>query len=152
MEVMFEQSPEAKAKGIHAPSKGNSTDSGFDIFCPCDLVLSPGERKTVGLAIKFKLLEGEFGSISMEAQIRPKSGRSKGGFDVELGTIDNGYRNYVGATITNTTNKDYAITKNEKICQIVFVPVFNNVQLVDGHVDATTERALGGFGSTGLTK
>ena len=154
--IEFEQSEYAIKEDVNPPCKGHATDSGFDIFNPRTFLLDPGQRITINLEVRFKLLEkpiyiaDNFCQIIMEAQIRPKSGRSKNGIDVELGTIDNGYRGFVGATITNTTKLDEIIYKNEKICQIVFAPICNNIELAKSKIDNDTARGDGGFGSTTL--
>ncbi len=150
MRITYEQSPEAVANGVHAPEKGHHDDSGFDIYAPHDIELSAGERKTVDLQVKFELEAPGLAFVGMEAQVRPKSGRSKAGIDVELGTIDQGYRNYIGATVTNTGAAPATIRRNEKLCQVVFAPVFNTVELTAGKVGDGTSRGLGGFGSTGI--
>jgi len=153
MEIIFQQSDEAVKSGINIPSKANSTDSGFDIFSPEDFLLNPKERTTINLQIRFALIQSQdipLPGLGLEAQIRPKSGLSKKGIDVEIGTIDNGYRGWIGVTITNTTGQSIGIKKNTKICQLVFTPIFNNIYLSLGTVSEETERGTGGFGSSGL--
>lgn len=121
---------------ISLPQKANKYDSGFDLFTNDDYVFKAGERKTISLDIKFKIklpwymMFMKLFGLGIEAQIRPKSGRSKNGWDIELGTVDEPYRGYVGATITNNFDTKRVLTAGEKICQIVFVPVFNNIKLV----------------------
>jgi dUTP pyrophosphatase len=153
MEIIYQQSDEALKNKINPPQKAYFSDSGFDIFSPIDFELYPNERKTIDLQVKFELLSFQnipVVSIGMEAMIRPKSGRTKSGLDIKIGTIDNTYRGYVGATVVNTTKNLIKIQKNEKICQIVFMPVFNSVKIIPGKVKENTDRSTGGFGSTGL--
>lgn len=158
MTIIFSQSPEAIANEIKTPAKAHEYDSGFDLFSPISYALRPGERATINLQIKFALPKELPVSVSLisnlgmtvEGQIRPKSGRSKAGLDVELGTIDNDYRGYVGVTVTNTTHETIIIGQNEKLCQLVFAPVFFSVGMVAGTVDAETERGTTGFGDSGL--
>ena len=141
---------------ISLPNKANKLDSGFDLFTNDNYTFMPGERKTISLDIKFKIkmpwymLFLKLFGLGIEAQIRPKSGRSKNGWDIELGTVDEPYRGFVGATITNYSKQKRILTEGEKICQIVFVPVFNNIKLVRGNVDENTSRGSNGFGSTGV--
>ena len=158
MHIIFEQDAEHFARGIHQPEKANSTDSGIDLYLPIDVEVNDGNRMTVNLGIKFDIklpialrFLKLFG-LGIEAQIRPKSGRSKAGIDVQLGTVDEAYRNFVGVTIFNNTGKTLKLSANEKICQVVFVPVFNRVTIKEGKVNINTERGLNGFGSSGLTK
>ena len=161
MIINFEQSPEAIKNNIKIPSKAHGSDSGFDIFCPVDLRLIPFQRMTVDLQIKFELkdlnefiglpfMDIKILGLQMEGQIRPKSGRSQNGVDIEIGTIDNGYRGYIGCTVSNTTRTVININKNEKICQIVFAPVFTGIGLIAEKVDINTSRSTRGFGSSGI--
>lgn len=154
MVINYEQSPEAIIAGIKPPAKAHDTDSGFDIFSPVTLFLMPNERCTVNLQVRFAI-PTDFAMcgiypIGIEGQIRPKSGRSRAGIDVELGTIDAEYRGYVGATITNTTLDIVKIEANEKLCQLVFAPVIREIVLEAGKVATDTERGEKGFGATGL--
>jgi len=156
MKIIFEQSNFARMIDIHKPEYAHpNSDSGFDIFSPQCIDLKPGERYTIDLNVKFKIpipwwmkLLG----MSVELHVRPKSGRSKAGLEVSFGTIDNGYRNFIGATIHNYNSDIISIQKNEKICQVVVVPVFTRVKLIEGLVPADTARSLKGFGATGLFK
>lgn len=156
MKIIFEQNSFSAMTNVHKPEYAHpDSDSGFDIYSPVSVRILPNERVTVDLAVKFdiprpwwmKLL-----GLSVELQVRPKSGRSKAGIEVSLGTIDNGYRNFIGATIHNYSNEEIEIKANQKICQVVVMPVFTRVKLIKGVVNADTKRGLGGFGSSGLTK
>ena len=64
------------------------------------------------------------------------------------GTIDAGYRNEWGAIVVNLSNKAITLNKGDKICQFIIR------KLVDYELEpveelSDSERALGGFGSTG---
>jgi deoxyuridine 5'-triphosphate nucleotidohydrolase len=153
---MFKIVYETQSHEAQEIEKGYMTDSGYDAFAPEIITLRPDERQTINLGIKFKLklpwymfcfrLMG----LGIEAQIRPKSGRTQAGIDVKLGTIDEAYTGYCGVTVVNTTRKKIVIEKDKKICQIVFVPVFNRIKLVAGTVEDSKTRGSGGFGSTGI--
>ena len=157
MKILFKQSPKAMVKLIQGPQKGFPTDSGWDLRAPETITLKKGERQTVDLetqfqievtGLKMKILN--FFGIGIEGQIRPKSGRSMNGLDVEIGTVDESYTGSVRCTITNTTNKTIKIEEEEKLCQIVFIPVFNRLQVVRGTVKQSKTRGSDGFGSTSL--
>jgi dUTP pyrophosphatase len=144
---------EKKDRHIIDLNKANSNDSGYDAYTDSEIILMPGERVTTSLGLKFELKLPwylKLLGIGIEAQVRPKSGRSKSGIDIELGTVDEGYRGFIGATITNTTKNKFLATEGEKICQIVFVPVFNKIKLKVGKVNEQTERGSSGFGSSNL--
>jgi dUTP pyrophosphatase len=160
MKLIYQQTQIGIDNKIHAPEYAHANDSGMDIYSPTEVILKPGARVTVNLEVKFKIqspllfkLLNYFGvGLGVELHVRPKSGRSKSGVEISLGTIDEGYRNSCGATIHNFSNEKVVIKMNEKLCQIVAVPVFNKTSLIYGAVDAGTERGLGGFGSTSLHK
>jgi len=151
---MFRVTYETKDEGQTGISKAYPTDSGFDIYSHSVITIKKGERTTYDTGIKFQIklpwyltFLHLFG-VGIEAQIRPKSGRSKTGIDVELGTVDEPYTGFTGVTITNTTKKEFTFLKGEKIAQIVFVPVFNRIKVVKGKVEDTKTRGANGFGST----
>ena len=157
MIILFAQNESVAFKEIQGPQKGFKTDSGWDLRAPEKITLKKGERQTVNLKVKFQIEVSSwkmkilnFFGIGIEGQIRPKSGRSKNGLDVEIGTVDEPYTGWVGCTITNTTNKTVVIEENEKLCQIVFVPVFNRINVIRGKVEENKTRGSGGFGSTKL--
>lgn len=159
MKLVYQQEETQKNK-VYQPEYAHPGDSGMDIYCPFDIAIPAKSRVTFPLNVKFKItipfifkILNLFGAgLGVELQVRPKSGRSKSGIEVSLGTIDQGYRNFCGATIHNFNDKIIQIQQNEKICQIVVVPVFNKVKLISGIVNVDTERGLGGFGSTSLHK
>ena len=135
--------------------KGHSNDSGFDLYTPAKLSIKAGQRITLNLQTRFAIPKLNFilrlFGFGIEGQIRPKSGRSKSGLDAEFGTIDQAYRGYVGVTLTNTTGKLMKFAAGEKICQIVWVPVFNKIKMTHtDEFDINTARGENGFGSTGL--
>ena len=156
MKIVYELN--SQIPGVISPAKGHFNDSGIDVFTTEAFTLKNGERATIPLNIRFAL---EFPwymkflhlfGIGIEAHVRPKSGRSMKGIEISLGTIDEGYRNFTGATVANFSGQKQVFNSGEKICQIVFMPTFNRVKLVEGKVDTETSRGLGGFGSTGLEK
>ena len=109
------------------------------------LELKPLERKLVPTGLKIELEHG------YEAQVRPRSGLSiKHGITLIncVGTIDEDYRGEVCVPIVNISNETYTIQPDERIAQMVIMPYlraeFSEVQSLD-----ETERAAGGFGSTG---
>lgn len=81
-----------------------------------------------------------------EAQIRPRSGMSKKGHFVSLGTIDSDYRGEVKANMWSIL--PYRVKKGDRVAQIFFGPAPKVDFEVVFNLD-DTERGTGGFGSTG---
>ena len=73
------------------------------------------------------------------------------GITVSAGVIDNGYRGEIMILLTNNGKEPYKIDADQKIAQMIPVPVTAwEVTEVDDLSD--TDRGDGGFGSTGSHK
>ena len=139
-----------KVKKVHEdaiiPNYAHIGDAGLDLFSIEEKLLNPGDSALIKTGIKIELPE------QTEAQIRPRSGLAlKHGITVlnTPGTIDEGYRGEIGIILINHGKKDFLVEKNMKIAQMVVKPVwYVNVEEVKELSD--TERAEGGFGSTGV--
>lgn len=127
----------------------------FDLLANEDITIEPRKIGSVDTGLIFCL------PFDYELQARPKSGRSKEGCHVELGTIDGDYRGIVFATIYNFTDEQIVIKRGEKICQgridkLSFIPrngdKFIKVKSTDEFDPElkNTSRGDKGFGSSGI--
>lgn len=127
------------------PNYAHIGDAGLDLFSIEEKLLKPGDSTLIKTGIKIELPE------QTEAQIRPRSGLAlKKGITVlnTPGTIDEGYRGEIGIILINHGKEDFVVEKHMKIAQMVVKPVwYVNVEEVKEL--SNTERAEGGFGSTG---
>lgn len=108
--------------------------------------LAPLERKLIGTGLHIALPQGT------EAQVRPRSGLAyKHGITVlnSPGTIDADYRGEIKVLLVNLSNQGFTINDGERIAQLV-IAKHETVQLQQVDVLEETERAAGGFGSTGV--
>ena len=107
--------------------------------------LKPLERKLIPTGLKIELEHG------YEAQIRPRSGLSiKHGITLIncVGTIDEDYRGEVCIPIVNISNETYTIQPQERVAQMIITRVEQaKIEVVTELTQ--TQRAEGGFGSTG---
>jgi dUTP pyrophosphatase len=106
----------------------------------------PGEVVTIPTGIAIEMEPGFF------AQICPRSGATKAGLLVQLGTIDSDYRGElkVQATFVSCYGKDscYYLNSGDRIAQLVFRRAIDvGFEAVDAL--SSTARGEGGFGSTG---
>ena len=89
-----------------------------------------------------------------EIQIRPRSGlAAKNNISVlnTPGTIDSDYRGEIKIILFNHGAKEFEVKKNDRIAQMVLVPILKiDFEEVDNLPD--TVRGTGGFGSTGVWK
>lgn len=117
------------------------------------IIIGPGGRGLFPCGFRIILRE------SMEAQIRPRSGRAliEGlGMVNSVGTIDSDYRGVVGCILMNYSDGDIIICDKEKIGQMILAPFmvassFKILELSAFMEDSPSDRGEGGFGHTGNT-
>jgi dUTP pyrophosphatase len=99
-------------------------------------------RCLINLGFAIELPEG------YEAVIRPRSGLTKRGLDVAIGTVDADFRDEVKCQIINNTGGDFDINNLDRICQMK-IQKAERFEFVEVEELSETDRK-GGFGSTGL--
>ena len=133
---------------IELPSYAHDGDAGCDLYATASVVLqSGGGRKVIPTGIAVAIPAGYAGLII------PRSGlAAKRGITVlnAPGLIDSGYRDELGVILVNTNRtQPQTIKRGDRIAQLVIQKVEEvNWVLVDEL--SATERAGGGFGSTGI--
>ena len=121
------------------PERAHYNDAGADVFSLNDYTIKPGETLKVPLGIGLEIPDGHVGFIF------PKSGLSSQGLVSELAPIDSGYRGEIHAILTNNSGSKIMIHKNQKIGQLVILPVV----LAEFSENLGENRGTGSFGSTG---
>ncbi|MFM7602015.1 MAG: dUTP diphosphatase [Pseudanabaena sp.] len=143
------QTVEIKFQKLHPeaiiPSYAHIGDAGADVYSVAEVTLQPQQRVAIptGLAVDIP--------IGYEIQVRPKSGLAlKHGITVlnSPGTVDAGYRGEIQVIVINLGTEAYTFAKGQKIAQLVLKPVIQALY-VEGEL-GTSDRGVGGFGSTGL--
>ena len=134
-------------EGLPVPAYETAEAAGMDIPAAVDgeITLAPGARQLVPSGFAIALPAG------YEAQIRPRSGLAlKHGVTIvnAPGTIDADYRGEIGVILINLGDRPFAISRGQRIAQLVVAPV-TRAQLQSVDVLPETERGSGGFGSTG---
>ena len=106
-------------------------------------LINPGERILVKTGIQVAIPEGHFGNI------KDRSGNAfNHGIHVLGGVIDEKYRGEIGVILVNLSKKDFKISKNDRIAQMI-ISEYKKVNIE--HVDELNEtnRNKDGFGSSG---
>ncbi len=131
--------------GLPLPIYATAHAAGLDVVAAEDHVLEPGARAAIATGFAIAIPEG------YEVQVRPRSGLAlRHGITClnTPGTIDADYRGEVKVILANLGAEPFAITRGERIAQLVPAPVqraaFEEVEELD-----ETARGTGGFGSTG---
>ena len=136
------------ASDLALPSYATEGAVGIDIAAAIDKprCLQPGAIMAIPTGFAIELPTG------YEAQIRPRSGLAlKHGVTIANapGTIDSDYRGEIAVILINNGNRGFTITRGMRIAQMVFAAVTTATPIEVDDLD-DTERAAGGFGSTGL--
>lgn len=122
--------------------------AGMDL-CACldePVILAPSERKLIPTGFAMSLPEG------FAAFIYPRSGlASKKGITLPncVGVIDSDYRGEVKVALVNISDTAFEINNGDRIAQMVISEVKRVILKEEEELDLT-ERAGGGFGSTGV--
>jgi len=134
--------PEAKL-----PSYKTKGSSGMDLMALVEdkIIVKPNSSELIPTGLSIAIPE------DLEIQIRPRSGlAAKHSISVlnTPGTIDSDYRGELKIILYNHGNKDFIVNKDDRVAQMVLVPVLK-VDFEEVEELPETVRGSGGFGSTG---
>ncbi len=139
----------ANGAGLPLPAYQSVGAAGLDLLAalaPATTVtLAPGARRLIPTGIALLMPPG------YEGQVRPRSGlAAKFGVTVlnSPGTIDSDYRGEVSVILINHGEEPFAISRGDRIAQLVFAPVIQAKLFATEQLEET-ERGANGFGSTG---
>jgi len=111
-----------------------------------DVIIPSGEIRMIPTGIAIELPH------NTEAQVRSRSGLAiKKGIAVVngIGTIDEDYRGEICVGLINHSKVDFTVQRGDRIAQMAIMEVLKpEIVIADDLSD--TERAAGGFGSTGV--
>ncbi|MDB5196236.1 MAG: deoxyuridine 5-triphosphate nucleotidohydrolase [Flaviaesturariibacter sp.] len=129
------------------PAYATAGSAGMDLcaFLPASLLLRPMERMLVPTGLYLQIPEG------YEGQVRPRSGLAiRQGITClnSPGTIDSDYRGELKVILINLSAEAQVIEPGDRIAQLVFQKV-EKAEWVETDKLTKTDRAEGGFGSTG---
>lgn len=133
--------------GAVLPTYGSKEAAGADLYAclenPIEIV--PGETCFVPTGLSMELPKGTAGLIFARSGLACKRGLAPAN---KVGVIDSDYRGEFIVALHNHSNQTETVCSGERIAQLVIVPVLTpGFAEVDSLSD--TERASGGFGSTG---
>ena len=130
------------------PFRATPGSAGMDLYACIDepITLGGGEKAVIptGIAI-------EFPSAELGAFIFARSGLAiKHGIGLlnSVGVIDSDYRGEICVGVINQLKEEYTIQPDERIAQLVIMPV-SLITPVEAEELDDTQRGAGGFGSTG---
>jgi len=109
------------------------------------LILLAQTTTAVDTNIAFEIPTGTF------AKIESRSSMAKKGINAVGGVCDAGYTGNIIVQLQNTTTSDYSIQRNDKIAQIIFLPLvsIDKLQRVQTRDELkASSRSTKGFGSS----
>jgi dUTP pyrophosphatase len=133
---------------VPIPGYQTSGSAGLDLCAALNapVLLAPGQHRLFPTGICVEIPDG------FEGQVRPRSGLAlRHGITVlnAPGTVDSDYRGELGVVLVNHGPTPVEIKPLDRIAQLVIAPVIQvDVELVS--VLSETDRAAGGYGSTGV--
>lgn len=145
--IKFKRLPGAPHQ-VTPPRKQTAGAAGADVCAanPQPIVIPPRGRAAIPTGIALAIPPG------CEVQIRPRSGLAlKHGIILpnSPGTIDSDYRGELKVILMNLGEKPFTVAAGDRIAQLVAARVLD-VSWTEVEELDDTERADGGFGSTGL--
>jgi dUTP pyrophosphatase len=131
------------------PSYKTVGSAGIDLIACIDypLILAAGKNNLIktGLAINIQdpglvAVVASRSGLCLNNQIRVGQG---------MGIIDSDYHGEIGVILQNDGADDYTVQPGERIAQLLFMPVVQVAFKFVSEFSTATQRADGGFGSTG---
>ncbi|XP_058059837.1 deoxyuridine 5'-triphosphate nucleotidohydrolase [Anopheles bellator] len=126
------------------PTKGSAKAAGYDLKSAHDYTVPARGKQLVMTDIQVHVPEGCYGRVA------PRSGLAVKNFiDVGAGVVDEDYRGNVGVVLFNHAETDFVVKRGDRIaqfiCERIAYPELEELPALN-----ETERAAGGFGSTGI--
>ena len=129
------------------PTYGSNEAAGADLYAclPESVTIQPGESAWIPTGIAMELPVGYVGLIFARSSMGVKRGLAPAN---KVGVIDSDYRGEIRVVLYNHSKEAQIVEPGERVAQIAVMPVITpGFELVDELTD--TQRAAGGFGSTG---
>lgn len=130
-----------------APYKAHPTDAGYDLFSVETIIIPCGQKAIIDTGIAIEISDG----LECYARVAPRSGlAAKHNIDVFAGVVDASYRDSIKVILFNHGTKEFCVNKGDRIAQMIFERIYSpELQEVTYEDLTTTERGVGGFGSSG---
>ena len=129
------------------PSYQTSGSCGIDLYCSNneEIIIEPGEMKKINTGLRIEIPYGFFGAIYPRSSTGVKKQLMLAN---TVGVIDSDYRGEIMIFMYNYGNYAQAITKGDRLAQLVIQPYERcEIEKVDKLEE--TDRGESGFGSTG---
>ena len=129
------------------PTYGSNGAAGADLYAcmPETVTIPSGESVWISTGIALEVPEGCVGLVYARSSLGVKRGLAPAN---KVGVIDSDYRGEIKVVLFNHSKLPQTVEPGERIAQFLITPVFTP-EYVESEELSDTERAGGGFGSTG---
>jgi dUTP pyrophosphatase len=128
------------------PTRAYAHDAGLDLYALESLELAPGERAAVRTGIAVEIPRGQAGLVLPRSGLAERHGIA---LVNAPGLIDSGYRGELRVLLLNTDPAaPFSVAAGDRIAQLVLVKI-EAPGVAEVQELASSERAAGGFGSSG---
>lgn len=137
-----------KRENAILPKRATEGSAGFDLYACLEekLVIKSGERCKVPTGVAFELNNEDFaGFVFARSGLGVNHGIT---LSNGVGVIDSDYRGEIFVSLCNLSDEDYEIQPNDRIAQLIIMPVRLPTFEVVENLNQTS-RNENGFGSTG---
>lgn len=146
LRVRLQRLPHAADLPLPCPASPGSAGCDLRAAIAAEITLAPGARALVPTGFVLEIPPG------FEGQVRPRSGLAiRHGLTMVNGpgTVDSDYRGEVAVPLINLGHEPYTLRHGDRIAQLLVAPVLA-VAFEEVEELSESERADGGFGSTGV--
>lgn len=129
------------------PQYGSQEAAGADLYACLEAPVSiaPGETAFIPTGLSMEIPKGYAGLIYARSGLACKNGLAPAN---KVGVIDSDYRGEFIVALHNHSKENKTVSGGDRIAQLVITPVLT-VAFQETESLSDTERAAGGFGSTG---
>ena len=134
------------------PTRGSAAAAGYDLYSVDTFCIEPGETRLVHTGLAIEMPENFWGGIYARSGLATKKGLRPANC---VGVIDSDYRGEIMLALHNDSSSIQHIEAGDRIAQLVFHPLVYILPDENGDIWqvtdelSDTDRASGGFGSTG---
>lgn len=134
-----------KTMNVESPARAHDTDAGLDLYIPegQGVLVRSGAVYTIDLGVRVAIPDGYYGQLTLRSSAGKKGLTIPNG----VGIIDSGYRGNLKLLVAALAEPTL-VAVGERICQLIILPL-PHADMEIGVVDGSTDRGVGGFGSTG---
>lgn len=134
-------------EGARLPTYGSAQAAGADLYACLEgkVTIQPGQTAFIPTGIALEVPQGCAGLVYARSGLACKRGLAPAN---KVGVVDSDYRGEIQVVLHNHSTEPQTVENGERIAQFIITPVLTPAYV---RVDelSETERADGGFGSTG---